>query len=182
MLQRLNENKDLIIVAVASFFIGFGAASLFEGSGPVVEKKTAEKAEIADITLPPLPFDASSNNEATANTHTNALVVENQRAGVSLSVHKVELPEPQWIVVRDMNDDGSWGTILGAGWFAAGTHENVSMSLLRALIGGEQYAAVLYADTNGDKKFDHKIDMPLKDSTGNFVSVSFGVIASPSGQ
>ncbi|TSC72265.1 MAG: hypothetical protein G01um101470_368 [Parcubacteria group bacterium Gr01-1014_70] len=190
MWQRFNENKDLLIVAIASFFIGFGAASLVGND----EKRnlstgSSEGPGIEDITLPPLPFnkDTAGNAmqggmEVAVSSLGNTLEIENQRAGVSVFVKRVEFPETRWIVLRDVNDDGTLGNILGAGWFPAGAHENVSVPLLRSTVGGEQYRAVLYADTNGNKQFEHKTDEPVKDSKGNTVSVSFSTVASPSGQ
>lgn len=178
MLQRLNENKDLIIVAIASFFIGFGAASLF---GEDMTEKTT------DVTLPPLPFNEERveknleprAGDVTVISGTNSLLVENQRAGSSVEVQKGEFPEARWVVVRDMNDDGTLGNILGASWFPAGMHQNISVQLVRGTMGGEQYAAMLFADSNGDKKFDHKMDEPVKDSSGNIISAMFRTVATP---
>ena len=50
----MKENKDLIIVAIASFFIGFGVASLFGGDVDTAPRTREEALE--DTTLPPLPF------------------------------------------------------------------------------------------------------------------------------
>lgn len=178
MFQRLNENKDLFIVAIASFFIGFGAASFFGGGTDTTVDESGQGSKIQDITLPPLPFD----KETAGKEGQPSLVVENQRSGSSVVVRKAEFPEARWIVVQDAGNKGTAGNILGAGWFPAGTHENVLVPLLRVMTGGEQYAAVLYADMNGDKKFDHKTDIPVKNAAGDLVSISFRTIASPSGE
>lgn len=180
MWERFNENKDLIIVAIASFFIGFGSASFFGGDTTSKDKTESLKgAEIDDITLPPLPFNKETAG-ATIVSRSNMLIVENQRAGSSVMVKKAELPETRWIVVGEKNKDGARGAILGAGWFPAGTHENVLVSLLRETVGGEEYLVVLFADTNQDKQFDHKADEPVKDAGGNIISASFSTVASPS--
>lgn len=184
MFQRFNENKDLLIVAVASFFIGFGAASFFGGGVDNTPKETPQKPEVQNLTLPSLPFDKETagkkEQQPTAVPASSSFMMENQRAGSSVTIKKVEFSEAQWVVVRDRNNDGAAGSILGAGWFPAGIHENVSVPLLRDTAGGEEYLAMLYADTNSDKKFDHKTDALVKDAAGNAVSVSFNTVASPS--
>ena len=80
-------------------------------------------------------------------------------------------------MVRDTNDDGSVGNMLGAGWFPAGVHENISVPLMRGTVGGEQYVVELFADTNGDKQFDHKTDQQISG-----VTASFSTVASASGE
>ena len=177
MFQRLNENKDLLIVAIASFFIGFGAASLFGGGAAERTAGTPQGAQIENVTLPPLPFDEASTKKIS-----DALTVENQRAGSSVVLQKSEFQEAHWVVVRDVNDDGTPGNILGAGWFPAGAHENMSVPLVRATVGGEHYVAVLFSDSNGDKKFDHKTDQPVKDASGKILFAKFSTVASAGGE
>ena len=188
MLQRLNENKDLIIVAIASFFIGFGVASLFGGDANKGLATDPVKTEMKDTTLPPLPFNeetvgkgpqvpAKNEGAMMVPSGTNSLTAENQRAGGTVLVKKGEFSEARWVVVREKNDVGSAGNILGAGWFPAGVHENVSVPLLRATVGGEQYVVELFADTNGDKQFDHKTDQQISG-----VTASFSTVASASGE
>ncbi len=186
MWQRLNENKDLIIVAIASFFIGFGAASLFGGDdkGSALYQDDAKKE---DATLPPLPFDKDTAGKGTQaglvmSSGKDAITVENQRAGASVAVKKAEFSEARWIVVREINEKGAAGNILGAGWFPGGMHENILVPLLKETTGGEQYKAELFSDSNGDKKFDHKTDEPVKDAAGNTVSTSFSTVASAGGE
>ncbi|OGZ43963.1 MAG: hypothetical protein A3J55_00840 [Candidatus Ryanbacteria bacterium RIFCSPHIGHO2_02_FULL_45_17b] len=187
MLQRLNENKDLIIVAIASFFIGFGVASLFTGD----TNKDSSKDSAMNPTLAPLPFNKESAGKGTEtnvaagmmpSSGTDMVVVENQRAGASVLVQKADFSEARWVVVRETNDDGAAGNILGAGWFPGGVHENMLVPLLRDMVGGERYKAELFSDSNGDKQFDHKTDEPVKDAAGNMISVSFNTIASADGE
>ncbi|TSC69282.1 MAG: hypothetical protein G01um101470_1062 [Parcubacteria group bacterium Gr01-1014_70] len=182
MLQRLKENKDLFIVAIASFFIGFGAASFFGGSADKNADNLSQGMEIQDITLPFNKETTGKAEQPSARQTSSSLMVENQRAGSSVLVKKAGLSEAQWIVIRDTNNDGTAGNILGAGWFPPGMHENVSVPLLRETTGGEQYMALLYSDTNGDKQFDHQTDAPVKNVAGDVISVSFSTVASPCGE
>ena len=184
MIERLKENKDVLIVAVASFFIGFGVASFFTGDANKDSALNPQNAETGDTALPPLPFNketAGKGNQAVS-MGTNAFMVENQRAGISVLVKKAEFSEPRWIVIREANAGDVAGAILGAGWFPAGAHENIIVPLLRGTVGGEQYQAELFFDSNGDKQFDHNTAQPLKDTAGNAISISFNTVASAGGE
>src|SRR3989344_4020182 len=125
MLQRLNENKDLI------------------------------KDSAMNPTLAPLPFNKESAGKGTEtnvaagmmpSSGTDMVVVENQRAGASVLVQKADFSEARWDVVRETNDDGAAGNILGAGWVPGGVHENMLVPLLRDLVGGEGYKAKFFSD------------------------------------
>lgn len=189
MFQRLNENKDLVIVAIASFFIGFGAASFFGDSSVADNKDTSALSNKVGIdTTLPSPFNSETaeknveltNGKSVVIPNTNTLVIENQRAGSSVFVKKAELSQAEWVVIRETNTNGSAGNILGAGWFPAGVHENVSVELLRGMISGERYVAMLFSDADGNKKFDHTTDAPVSDADGNSIATLFSTVASPS--
>ena len=185
MLQRLNENKDLIIVAIASFFIGFGAASLLGGPEGKDAAQSPKGAAKEDVTLPSLSFEKEKTTEKNSKQpmkDTNSLTVENQRAGLSVLVKKADLSGARWIVVRETTDDGAPGNVLGAGWFPAGMHENISVPLLRGMVSGKQYMAILFADTGEDKQFDHKVDQPVADRAGKMISAAFSTVASADGE
>jgi hypothetical protein len=186
MLHQLNENKDLLIVAIASFFIGFGAASFF--GGPPADVPEQEQSALRSDTLPPLSFETEGEGgeeksiggvemerESTAAERVEMLRVENQRAGSFMQIQHAELADARWIAVREINEDGTPGNILGAGWQPAGVHNDIEVKLLRETTGGEHYQALLYEDTGNDKRFDHTIDRPLD------VSASFSTVASPGG-
>lgn len=173
MWERMKENKDLIVVAIASFFIGFGAASFFGDTqkASVPDGVTNEKEDGAPLAL----------HRTQPENKTETLTVENQRAGSSVQVLNTTLTEPRWIVVREVSEDGKPGNFLGAAWFPAGVHDNVSVALLRNTIGGEQYVVALFSDEGADKKFDHTVDKALVDASGNEITAKFSTIASPTG-
>jgi hypothetical protein len=80
-------------------------------------------------------------------------------AGAEVKVQSVTLPVSGWVAIHDYRAGAanSIGNVLGAAWFPAGIHENISVELLRATVAGQKYFAVLHAD-DGDKIFEIKAD------------------------
>ena len=185
MFKSLNENKDLIIVAIASFFIGFGVASFFGGASPdagVLGGASDKEGKIAPLVLPGASMDQNKDGKGLGKIEgKETLMAENQRAGSVVTIHHAQLAEPRWLVVREVNDGGTSGNILGAGWFPAGAHDDISIELLRGTVGGEQYIVELYADTNADKKFDKAVDKTVIGADGATVTAKFSTIASSAG-
>ncbi|TSC80074.1 MAG: hypothetical protein G01um101429_278 [Parcubacteria group bacterium Gr01-1014_29] len=173
MWERMKENKDLIVVAIASFFIGFGAASFFGDTeeASVPDGIISEKEDRAPLVL----------SRTQPENKTETLTVENQRAGSSVQVLNTELTEPQWVVVREVSEDGKPGNFLGAAWLPAGVHNDVSVALLGNTVGGEQYIVALFSDEGADKKFDHTVDKAFVDAAGNEITAKFSTVASPTG-
>jgi len=188
MFQRLNENKDLIVVAIASFLIGFGAASFFgesPGNGVALAPDVNTKGQNDDLNMP-LTQDKDQDTKIDQDVVSpvpggDAIQVENQRAGSAVRVQRAELAQARWIVVREKLGNGDAGNILGAKWLAAGTHTDVDVKLLRGTVGGEEYYIVIFTDEGGDKKFDHEADKPLMTAAGSVVQATFMTIASPTG-
>lgn len=89
-------------------------------------------------------MDVTSNSTAATN---ESVSVGDQPAGDSVRVASVTLAKAGWVAVRDPL------RVYGAAWLTAGTHENVSVPLLRNTSAGTTYTVVLYVD-NGDKSFD----------------------------
>jgi hypothetical protein len=85
------------------------------------------------------------------------LSVLDQAAGATTTVAWVNVPPPGvWVAIEDVNEDGSLGNVLGA-QFVGGPRSDVAVSLLRATVPGESYAAVLYRD-DGDGAFEPGAD------------------------
>ncbi|GEM_PF-1087339 len=189
MFQRLNENKDLLVVAIASFLIGFGAASFFgETPRDGVALAPHEDREEQNIdTLLPVPEEDTEmvsqpqQEEVSPTPVSDTIQVENQRAGDTVRVQHAELALARWVVVREMLGNGDAGNMLGAKWLPAGTHADVDVKLLRGTTGGEEYYVVIFTDEGGDKKFDHEADKPLMTAAGSVVQTTFSTVASPAG-
>lgn len=97
--------------------------------------------------------------------------VGDQPAGDSVRVASVTLSQDGWIAVRD-----SSGRTLGAGWFAAGSHENVSVPLLRNTEAGQSYQVLLYVDAGDDHKFDLHGDTLIVNADGTVAGTNFNAL------
>ena len=92
------------------------------------------------------------------------LTVGDQPAGDSVRIESVTLTKTGWVAVRDSM------RIYGAARLEAGTHENVSVPLLRNTESGTTYQVVVYVD-DGDKKFDFKADSLVADIKDSFAAL-----------
>ena len=112
-------------------------------------------------------FDATPNNSSNGEY---LFSVVDQSAGGVVYVSSLTFPKESWIAVREDND-GVMGNILGAYRYPIGEHTG-AVELLRNTEPRQTYYAVIYID-DGDKKFDHKKDIPLVDSEGNTTAAIF---------
>lgn len=101
----------------------------------------------------------------------DSVSVLNQAPGMKVIVRRVAFAQAGWIAVHEERS-GGLGNVLGAAWLPAGTHENVTVHLLRATSAGSVYYAALYTD-NGNKQYEHRIDAPVKDSLGSHIIARF---------
>ncbi|MBI2056098.1 MAG: hypothetical protein HYT37_01855 [Candidatus Sungbacteria bacterium] len=177
--------KTVIIAAVAIVFGGFGgykigSIAFEETKAPerMEEKKITEgalnlKASPAEVPLkkpnlvqvpPPAPQTSAGAGEG------GKIAMNEQAAGMSVAVANVSLPVSGWVAIHE-DAGGKPGKILGARRFEKGTHAGV-VELLRKTEDGKAYYAMLHAD-DGDRLFDAKKDMPMKDVSGAAVMAKF---------
>ncbi len=193
LVETTNGASTYIITAIIAFAIGFGSAWIIYGktnTSAVVEKKetsnsvavtkdetvdnssiiSGAKIEIAPTGVTPTKPSTISIKPITTSM-SSAIVVSNQKAGTEVKVDTITVSKPSWVAIVDVYEDGSTGYILGAKLFDVGTNAGV-VELLRGTLSGKTYAAVIRED-NGDESFDPKMDLPLKDSSGNIVLTKF---------
>jgi hypothetical protein len=104
----------------------------------------------------------------------NAVVVTESSAGKLITVAKVKLENPGYVVVHD-GKGGSPGAILGySKLLEAGDWMDVPVGLGRPVANGEILFAMLHFD-DWDSQFNAENDMPVKDVLGNTIMVSFEV-------
>ena len=101
--------------------------------------------------------------------------LDTQLPGGVVLVKRVQMDEAGWLAVHDNNNDTP-GKILGAYYLPAGEQTLVQVPLLRGIIDGETYYLTIHND-NGDRAFDHKIDVIRLTTQGDPELVRFSVEA-----
>lgn len=174
----------IIITFVIAFWIGFFVGWLITGRSvkPFLPAFENEENKAA-IELSDMRGEASteeSSQEPISGT-SSSLRAENQLAGRSAHVSFVTLAREGWVVIHE-DTEGKPGAILGAAWLPAGSHEQVTVDLLRGMEAGRRYYAMLHREAEAGSEshlFDFTKDFPLQDATSKVIMVSFETIASP---
>jgi len=169
----MSERVYQVIIGVLVLVVLVGGWMMIAGKrgststtmGPVSTSTAKEKADSKDAATSKKSA-AQTANVATA-TGSEKISVLDQSAGKSVNVDSVTLPKLGWVAVQDEKE---W--VLGAARVEAGTHEDVTVKLLRATEKGETYKVVLYVD-DGDKKFDLHKDTVITNSDGSTMSAAF---------
>ena len=107
--------------------------------------------------------------EATPTASGETVSAMDQPAGTTAHVASVTVMHTTWIAIKDINS-----RILGAHRIDA-SGENIPVSLLRAMVPGHTYQAVLYVD-NGDGAFNLHTDTLVVGSEGAPVASTFKVL------
>ena len=157
-------SKKVVLTAVVFFLIGFGAAWIYTKPAEAPSSNQSEE-ELTGTNIPSMGL--------------NAIEVDDQKVGSTVSIKSVKFENPGWVAIHD-DVDGKPGNILGAAWFPKGQNSGM-VELLRNTEQGKTYFAMLHHD-DGDKKFDHKIDMPLTDASGTIIMVKFMTTENPAVQ
>ena len=115
--------------------------------------------------------DSLTNESVTEAEESESVSVSDQAAGDMVIGVDATLETDGWIVVHE-EQDGRIGNALGAVRRDVGTHENVSIPLLRGTTIGSRYWIVLYSD-DGDRQFNLETDFALRDTQGDPIISSF---------
>lgn len=180
--------QKYVSIAIIAFLLGFGAAALWfgdstTGKGGINATSTTATSSVVSVTetgvnglnnttgsgqtsVISIPIDTTPISVNTA----QAIVVENQKSGIKVSVASVTLSEPAWLAVTEMVEGGI--RILGAQLFDKGVTTNKDIELLRGTLAGRPYEVVIRTD-NGDRAFDPKLDKPILNASGMPLSASF---------
>lgn len=162
-------NRIIAVVIVAlliigAWFLGTKSSSMAKNgtaTTTVSTTKTSSSTKSAITTT-------SSSSSAMPQISGNSITVKDQAAGGVVKVESVTLPENGWIAIRD---DG--GRILGAHYYPAGTLKNVEVPLLRGMVSGGHYQALLYTDVGADRKFQSKTDTMITSGDGTVLGTTF---------
>lgn len=186
LVETTNGSGTYIMTAIIAFAIGFGSAWMIYTKDTDTTKKVATSSKsdsavntlvevdsniISGAKIEVVPSSDSSKKIVTSTDSSPIISVSNQVAGTEVKVDKVTVSKPAWVAIVDVYEDGSTGYILGAKLFDVGTNSGI-VELLRGTVSGKTYAAVIRED-NADESFDPKLDLPLKNSSGNIILTKF---------
>ncbi len=114
--------------------------------------------------------EETSNTSSTTNGAVNRMVISDQFPGNIVYISSVQIDQPGFIAIhKDKN--GTPGDIIGSQYFDKGINPG-KITLTSPTVEGGIYYAMLHLD-DGDKKFDAKKDLPLKDTSGNIIMKIF---------
>ena len=176
------EHWLYIIIAVLVIWIIASYATAPKTEAPVTDEEGATISEITtdiEANLINNQLAMSGNVESVAVVGTIAgpnkgvvtnvaptdskIVTSNQVAGGMVKIDSVSLTFNGWVVVNESDASGNPGSILGAQRFDMGAYSGGQVELLRPTVTGGKYLIMLHQD-NGDKIFDHKLDMPFAEN------------------
>ncbi len=116
--------------------------------------------------------DSTDKTSTITNTvGSDAIKVEDQKAGDIVQVSNINMPESGWVVIHEIKD-GIIANALGASFVEMGENDNVSVYLLRNTTQAGEYAVILYGD-DGDRQFSLTSDSPILDVNGDFIMSKF---------
>jgi len=105
----------------------------------------------------------------------NAIAVTEQEPGTNVYANFVLIKDAGFVVVHEINTDGSAGNIVGVSAFLpAGQSNGISITLSKQTKDGKQYIAEVYKD-NGDGIFNKNTDGAVLDGEGNIIQTTFSV-------
>ncbi len=105
----------------------------------------------------------------------NAIVVNDQKPGNVVSVSQVYLSVPGYVVIHEMTN-GKVGAVIGSSsLLQAGTQNNVPVKLIRSVKNGEEFAAMLHAEKDGNSSFDVTTDTPIQSKLGGPIMMMFSI-------
>ena len=147
----MKNSTNWIIIGAIAVIVIVGGWWLFS-TKPADESGTStSNSNVVDIsTGTPVDLTVPSTPYATTTAAGETVMVQDQSAGMGVSITSMNLTRETWVAVRDSR------SILGAGRFSPGATSG-TVKLLRATEVGKAYQVVVYVD-DGDKKFDFKVD------------------------
>ena len=155
-------NKTIIIIAII-VIIGIGVYLYINSN----------EGESTTVTEPGISVDGGAGQIQMPITEEEALVVEDQNAGVRAFIKQVKLPKPGFIVIYRDAGDRPGGIIAHSELLQKGTHKNIEIKAeVYPTEKGESYFVMMNLD-DGDEEFDAGKDFPTADETGGSYMIIF---------
>jgi len=104
----------------------------------------------------------------------NAIEVPNQPTYNKVFISSLTIEASGWVAIYE-DREGQPGSILGAQLFDKGIYDYGQVDLLREMIAGGTYYAIVHFD-DGDRSFDHTKDLPAGQELGQFIMATFSTI------
>lgn len=170
-----NGMGRLFTTFIVGLVIGFfGGSWYFTDTVLFWTTKSSDKEKTNIVSNTPV---GSSDNVSSSGITTgggNSVSVNDQIAGDRVLLETITLQSSGWVVVHE-DMEGSLGNALGARRFDPGTYADGYVELLRNTETDKLYYVVLYAD-DGDKEFNIKTDMQIKNTSGALILDTFHTI------
>ena len=170
-IERKYSVEYLVGSLVAGLVIGVLVSSLWIHSSTIKKTPSLATTTTSDIaqTAGKVPAAVTSPT-ATKPSTSDLLIIANQPAGLSVVVAKANVGDNDWIVIHE-DVGGMPGRALGAARFVGGSTSG-TVELLRGTVPGNTYHGLIYKD-DGDHIFSIDRDVPVRDSAGNPIQVTF---------
>lgn len=97
------------------------------------------------------------------------LVVNQQIVDDVITIAKVKLNEPGYLVVREIIDDKAGQIIEISSYLEVGEYSNLEISLGDFYEGNKELMVLVYKDNQNDKVLND-LDQPITDDEGNFIA------------
>jgi len=150
---------------VSGMILGVLLATVWSSAGTLGETSGAATSTAETASAAP----AAATPQKTTPTEA-ALAVADQPAGPSVTIARLNIARPVWVVVY-VSREGKPGNALGARLFAPSDKQG-SVGLLRNTERGQSYFVGLSVD-NGDRTFSLSSDKPLADADGGPLWATF---------
>lgn len=146
----------------------------------------ADTGQIGEFDFPPgdLPFQTGGTNvggqfvlEVPTPQGNELSVRDNQVIDDSVTVDRVTVVDPSWLVLYAVDSQGAGPIVVGNRLLQPGTYSKLSIPLERKLDRTTSLTAVLHEDLGTEGVFDFPVDDPIvRMPTGVIVSASFNAL------
>ena len=162
----------LVGALVGGLVIGVLVSSLWVRSSATNKAASLSTSSASDVTtaVTKAPSMAVPSSDISKSSLSDLLIIPDQPAGLSVRVDKAAVGDNDWIVIHE-DVRGMPGRALGAARFVGGSTSG-TVELLRGTVPGNTYHGLIYKD-DGDHIFSIDRDIPVRDSSGNPIQVTF---------
>jgi hypothetical protein len=174
--EKSSSIQKLIAVFVVGVIIGGGSVWMWLGKS--ADTDGVSKADKERISESGETANVLSSGGIISDETGNAILVQNQARGNSVSIDTVVLSQIGWVAIHE-DRDGEPGNILGAKLFDVGRNSG-TVELLRPTVEGGIYYAMLHDEAdigNNGFAFDYQVDLPILDSSGKPIMKKFSIIS-----